>query len=582
MFTIPEQRTKTMRMAPCVQYGLHTAMYVISLLFLLVTTVSAQYSTNGYIFLHPHFATGSWAASTFTSDINVADPIIEDKPVHIAYSRNASAGCVVFTTADSSWHCTSAPLFSNTCICCKPEIAFADPLTIKIPAALTLSASVKFHVIATTSQNPDTVYLAAAASNSCVIVHINLSDGTVGSIDTVKLPMITNHVVSGIWGETTKAGTDTAIWITGSNGLLAKVPINGTTIGNAVSYGLPSTENVTCYGDNLAGTSSGKLYRREGAAFVAAGQTSGAALRFVKNGIAVGDAGSLLILQNGTWESFTKGTADYLAATLTSASGGRAIECVDKSWKYSTHTLFNTATGISSVQPAAVAVGLNNKTFDFNESASTITVKLTDNDGNHVFPTISTKNGSTKTALTDSTFLLRRYDLALCTTTVAQLGDSSFTIALSPSTITLEVPSRKGQFDLSCQIWKWQQSTVKKTSSWKNGDTLIVQSSTDIVKIYNDSQPVTSHQPRNAHKRSENFTISSGHGNQLLFSNCSQKAISSILISNAAGQTLWQKHGISLLSNFITTSPLPSGIVVIRIVHIDGTSSFHKIVRQQN
>jgi hypothetical protein len=552
-----------------------------AVLAFITASASAQcdYRSNGAFFLHPFFRNADWQASLFPSFIDNT-PLCETRPVQISICGAPAQGTAVYTDSDGDWYLSNGPLVNDNCICCQPEIIFGEPFGIAIPASLSLQTTAPFHVLCRSTSYNDTVYLVASSTKKVYSLHIDVTSGKIGRIDSLPVTLPETQTITGVWGDPGANGIDTAIWISGTGGCLVQFPFNGNSFRSERSFTIDESETVQCIGSGYAGTASGKIFRRNGAAFTLDASVGSSALRSISNLIAVGDAGTVIVRENNAWQLYKTASANYRHGNLTANASGTAVELLDESWNYSSIALFNTPTSITGVLPSDAASGLNSGVYTYDDySVKTITIKLGDPDNNRSLPTIRLK-GSTNKIIADSTTLLRQNPAAICTTAQSLFNDSIVKIILDVKTVDILASARKGAKNASCPLlWKWQSFTMTKSEPWAFEDSLIITLGKDTMRIFNTTlTTVLTDATRSGNgRRNSPFTLVFSHGHLRITPN-PQSRLCRISIISPSGRVIWKK-AVAISSTAALSSPaIPPGIHFLRADYADGSPEIRRIV----
>lgn len=552
------------------------------IVLLAITRVSGQcgYEQNGYVFLHPFFSGGNWQSTIHQAEIIPSEELCIDKPLHMAISRLASKGAVLYSTADGSWHYMNSPLVNNDCVCCRPTVEFDAPQEVVVPASLGLQSNIPFVIMSRGAADADTVYVVIAAISRAYCLHIATANGSVGAVDTLPGGATAPQKIVGVWREPNRSDVDTAVWLVGSAGLVQKVPFKANSWGSVQQGVVDVAETVLCVGGGFAGTASGKIYSISGTVFTLKSSVAAAAIRSIGNGVAVGDKGTILALQDTTWKSYSSGTTNYRYANRTGTAGGSAVELLDSTWHYSSKTLFESATRITAVTPTAVQSGLNSGVYSFGEnSVTSIKIYLHDPDGNSALPAVVVKRNAGADTLNrsvDGIALIRNDPSVVCSTAQAYFIDTLVTVVLNSSgMVTVEAQAARGSYSPSCGFWSWQQFTFKSENPWGFGDSLFVLTGGDTLRLVNKIPSTGNQLPGLSPENNKLlFTLQNYRMRIPVFSHA---RIRRLTLFNAAGGVVWRSSG-SISVDRIVSLPqqLVPGVHLLRLEYNDGRSAVHR------
>lgn len=551
----------------------------IVLLAIMRASGQCGYEQNGYVFLHPYFSGVNWQSTIHQAEIIPSEELCRDKPLQIAISRLATKGTVVYSTADGLWHFMNSPLVNNDCVCCRPTVEFDSPQEVVLPASLGLQSDIPFVIMSRGATDADTVYAVIAAESRAYCLHIATVNGSIGAVDTLPGGASSSQKIVGVWREPNRSDVDTAVWLVGSAGFVQKVPFKANAWGSVQQGSIDTAETVLCVGGGFAGTASGKIYAVSGTVFTLKSSVAAAAIRSIGNGVAVGDKGTILVLQDTTWKSYSSGTTNYRYANRTGTAGGSAVELLDSSWHYSGKTLFESSTRITAVTPTAVQSGLNGGVYSFAEnSVTSIKMYLHDPDDNSPLPAVVVKRNAGADTLNrsvDGIALLRNDPSVVCSTAQAYFTDTLVTVVLNSSMVTVEAQAARGSYSPSCGFWSWQQFIFKSENLWSFGDSLYVLTGGDTLRLVNKIQSTVNQ-----------LAGLSPTNNKLLFTVqnyrmsvpvISHARIRRLMLFNAAGCVVWRSSGSISVDRMVSLpQQLVPGVHLLRLEYNDGRSAVHR------
>jgi|GEM_PF-6693571 len=569
----------------CMALKSFMAVVIAVLLWVGGSYAQCGFTENGYYFLHPRFNNVNWSATIYQTDLIPVEAMCSEKPLLVAAGTLSSRGTFIYLTTGEKWMVTNGPLVNTTC---GPTIEFSTPALIAVPDLMDLNTELPVHIMSRGSSDRDTVYfVAAAAANTVYCLHVNTVNGSIGTVDTLKVALSGSQSINGVWGERTVSGIDTALWLAGDGGALFLVPLRNNSWGEAVALDIDDSESITAIGGGFAGTASGKIYARSGNIFTLSNSSASSLIRRISDRIAVGDSGTLLVRPGKVWISCTSDKSpNYRYGNLTATAEGTAVELIDDGWRYTSRVLWDSASTISSINPSEFGECSSGCVYSESEPV-TIAVTIGDIDDNRSLPVVtlhSVVDGETSTVLDkaeDNTTLQRHDPSAVCVDSKAWFSDSVVEFTLSGSTVELVTNAQRGYFNPSCGIWQWQSFVFRSTVTWSRDDLLTVRVGDDIMRIIN-----------NAGSTLTSYNVKSGmshHPGTPLTIHCAQRRvylsagagpdIRRCTITDAAGRLVWRHSGASLsCGEKIISTPLPVGIHILCIEYKSGASEIRRVV----
>lgn len=538
------------------------------------------YQDNGYIFLHPFFSGKNWLSTIFTSDV-IAGTLCEDKPVRFAVSGDPHNGGAVFTTTDDSWMLAVGPLDDGTCLCCRPAIEYGPPVELDLPEGI--SSSVPFCIYTPGNGDAGSVYLVAASAGGTLYgIEISTQTGEVAQVDSLTVSLEEEQSITGVWGAPGNSGNDTAVWITGSEGLVRLIQMDENRLSSEQQVTFDNDETVLCVGGGYAGTASGNIYRRDGDAFILDTAVADVPVRRVSSRLAVGDDGLVVVRRDGRWQKFTSGSSDYRYGNLTANAEGTAVELLDSEWNYTSDILFDTETSITGVDEN-YETGLNSGVYKYEEGGlHTVTVELEDADDNMALPlTVLRRGGGDVDTLRkafDGTMLLPNDPSLVCNSEDAYFTDSEVKVIFDAAGVMLETAAEKGgPDDAGCGEWELHSYLFKAETEWEKGDTLVLTAGSDTFRVVNlyDGAVTSRRTPVLEEKTAAVFRYFNDRIHVTVFG---RSKVGRLTVINAAGRLVWQRQIVSGANGAVVSPLLPSGVLFIRIDYSDGRTEVRRLM----
>lgn len=467
--------------------------------------------SSAYVFLHPYFAGKHWAHTAANTNVILPDTVCKLKPSVFSVSQHARYNTAAFIGHDNKLYVMPCESYTPSCPCCAALVQFAAPKAVSVPH-LTLGADSPLFVLSQARTSSDTACVVVAlAELKLEVLTVSTASGSIVGRDTLTLSQQTaGQTIAGIHGALNQAAyADTAVWVTGSSGMIRSIPVSGGTLGSELVYDIASSENVLCYGSARAGCSSGSIYELQAGAFTPVASGAGSALHFIKGDVAAGDNGTLRVRQGSSWDSYTVGSASIRYAELVTGTGGLSAELLDNNWRYQLYSYADDPTRIDSVFPAYIHTYVNTMAYDYDaDTALDVSLCLVDPNGNHEVPAMQVRSGSSVTYLHvngPDTITQRDPDNGCAIGKVVLKVDTlaapipyhyaQIRLHIEPGQITVDADCRRGVNDFACGACMWQPFAFSTVVGWQEHDTLTIESGGDWLRFINYNFPPTGVKP---------------------------------------------------------------------------------------
>lgn len=280
---------------------------------------------------------------------------------------------------------------------------------------------------------------------------------------------------------------DSCLWVTGSHGMVRRITVQyDTSIQEDMFDIISHEEQVLCYGDGYIGTASGAVYTHIGNEFICVTTDAKAPLRYIDSMSAVGDTGTVLINQKGTWQCFTFGRAHYRHCNLVGLPEGSSIELLDDQKRYHRYVYADNPTILQTTQPDSLMTNGGIYTYITQEPEEIILV-FSDPEDNTVTPTILLHSDTGAVTLFNSGILGNK----IPEQTIGYLGNSNEHLASDKFVVHLTRDSCVITTNYSYLSWDplfgglyREYGVYTRNISWKAGNTLTIWSAVDSLTIY--------------------------------------------------------------------------------------------------
>lgn len=535
--------------------------------------------STGYVFLHPYFDNRNWKKSVEDNiDINLPDTLCTQKlrPVRFDIGKSIDSTIAVMSTTNGGLFVMEARYFHYPGVC-RDSLDFSVPQKIAL-TGIFFSGTTPWYFVKDTAFNFDTVKVVLGIdSQYCLAAFIKTGSGEVVKIDTLAIQ--NGAAISSISGGYDKAlKRDTCIWVSGSNGLLRRFSCNSSGWGAENKQDISATETVLCATSEYAGTSSGKIFRKNASsAYTLDYSLSSRAINALYPQGSIGNYGAFIENINGVWRNDTLAAANYRYAHFINRPSGFGVELLDDHWKYSIFTYRDTASKILLTNPIDIRVANVNKTpYIYNPGKlaspkdTTIIVYISDPDSNYSDVFITLNGTSMKN---DGTYSISSIpDSESCHVKALRLTDGVLKITLKKDSVVLKAQTDLGVMNVGCLVCNWKNYNFSLSRQWFVNSSLVLTAGKDVLKINNhDAATVTVVNAAVANSSvANNLKII---GRRLVFSSLwsGQKAIVSIILYDFAGRRLLSLCDVRQ-TTFELPQTLPCGIACVSFILSDGSA----------
>jgi hypothetical protein len=455
-------------------------------------------SNNGFVLLHPYFSGRPWKETLenlsivdFPDTFSGNQPL---RPIVFDASKNVDTAVAVFIAEPGALFFIQMNFTPYYGACEAGEIRFNKPQ--KIPAAgIAITGKTPVYLIKDQLFSADSIKIVVGPSSSSLFaLTVKLSNNNILKIDT--LPMQGAGAIVQILGDYSQtAKRDTCIWALGANGTIRMFSYASNAWGNEQKWDISaSSDTVKCLNGVFAGTSSGKIYRKNASqSFTLANSNSTKAIHAMYPEGAVGALGNVIDHTDSvSWRLFPHGSATYTHAHFIRRPGGFGVELLDADWKYDVFTYRDSASKISFTIPGDKKAYVNNGTWTYPVSYSDTgaTIYFLDPDSNYKDIDMTLKRRSLKVPL-DSNGTARISsipDSETCHLGIARLTTGIVSLKLQQSLVSIKANVEVGSLKPDCGCY-WKKSDFTINSQWSKGDTIFIKAGKDVLKIANDTNP---------------------------------------------------------------------------------------------
>jgi hypothetical protein len=535
--------------------------------------------STGYVLLHPYFEGKNWKKSVEDNiDIVLPDTLCSQKlrPVRFDIGKSIDSTLAVFSIANGGLFIIEAQYFHYAGVC-RDELDFLAPQKVPL-SGIAFSGTTPWYLVKDSAFNLDTVKVVlGVASQYCLVAAIIKSTAAVVRIDTLHVTN-TNTISSINGGYDNVLMRDTCIWVTGNNGMLRHFSYRPGGWGAENKLDITATETVLCANATYAGTSSGRIYKKNASqTYVLDYSMSNKAINAIYPQGSIGNNGAFIENINGVWRNDTLGSGNYLYANFIKRAGGFGVELLDNQWKYSIFTYRDTASKILLTNPIDIGVSNVNKTpYIYNPGKvaspkdTTISVYISDPDSNFSDVAIAL-NGATME--NDGKHSIGPIpDSESCHVGALRLTTGVLTITLKKDSVVLKTQTELGVENAGCLVCNWKNYNFAYSRQWFVNSSLLITAGKDRLTIANQSNPVTTIRSTNIanYANANNLKII---GNRLIFTPVRSdiKKIESVVLYDLAGRKLFSFSDVKQTS-FELPKMLPFGIACISINYSDGSA----------
>ncbi|MBD3392569.1 MAG: hypothetical protein GF418_10805 [Chitinivibrionales bacterium] len=527
-----------------------------------------------YVYLHPSFDTTSWGRAASVTDILLPDTLCDLKPTAFATSRHERYNVAAFISADNELFVMRSDAYTLSCLCCVPTVEFLKPQNVSVPH-VSLSSSTPFLVLSEDADSYDTaVVVIKLDATRLEVLAITVPQGTIFGRDTITLSeqvagqdiLAVNAAYDG------DAHADTALWVTGTGGMIREVPVGGGAFGAETVHDIGAGVDLTCWADGFAGALDGSIYRMSGGSFSLDGDLGGP-VRYVDAAVAAGDAGRVAYRDNGSWTASSAGDADYVRAHAVNLAGGASMELLDASWGYTSHTYADSPTGIAATDPTDLLAYVNGSLYE--STGGDIRIDLADPEHNHAAPSIRVlhTDGSQTDLSSDSAYALPDADPSFsCAVGTLLPKDSAITIEVRETSISVRKECLLGTINIACGTCSLVPYAFFARADCEPHDTLVFATASDTLRILNQGNPTrVSSRPAPSrdlfrmvyHRLTGELSI--------LFGRTGAVSVREILLFNARGQRMARVPVSPRARSMRIPSVHAAGVFCVRAVLSDGS-----------
>jgi hypothetical protein len=360
--------------------------------------------------------------------------------------------------------------------------------------------------------------------------------------------------------------------------MLRRFPYKRTGWGAEVKNDITATETVRCANSSYAGTSSGKIYVRNGGSWGVDYSSSANAVNALYPQGALCNNGSFIENITGSWNSsYTLGAGNYQYANFIKTPGGFGIELLDNQWKYSTFTYRNNVSRILLTNPVDIMVNNVNKSTPYiynptkiaSPKDTTITIYISDPDSNYSDLSVRLNGVSLENDGTHSIGSIP--DTESCLVGALRLTNGILKVTLKKDSVVLKTQTELGFMNAGCLVCNWKSYNFAFSRYWFVNSSVIIAAGNDRLTINNQSQQVTTIE-NSIKGNSTNFCIKV-IGNKLIFkpSNFGLKKIESVVLFDFAGRKLASFQNSLMQTTFEIPHTLLSGVACLTIKYQDGS-----------
>jgi hypothetical protein len=456
---------------------------------------------QGYIFLHPMFASMPWNSSLERLDLVLPDTLANVAIKSFGVSRGSDNAVAAYTIASGDlfimpvlYEKLVAPCFDNA-------LTFDQPRKVSL-SALSISGGKPLYVVRDSLYASDSIHVVIPSSAAPLSLHVatvRAATATVTRIDTITCSeRRTGQQIIGVSGAPDSVtGQDRGIWVTGTNGLIRYIPYTNHRFGTEAVRDLSqSTVSVTHTNGTFAVSIQGGIYRRNQADtfFTNVATASGALWRVYPQG-AIGDNGRFKEYANGTWRTDkTFGTGAYRYANFIRRPGGFGVELLDSNWAYSVYTYRDTASRIAATAPASLSTNINGTPFLYDgKQQLDITIMLDDPDSNFSDYALTLVSGSSSIDLkNDGKYAIKPLpDSASCHIGSLKMTSGRVRLTLNNSQVTVQHDCALGALDPTCLACYWKTYSFQFAKILRKADTIRIKTGLHLLRIVNDTQTMT-------------------------------------------------------------------------------------------
>ncbi len=455
--------------------------------FLCVSSVFSGTSSvhTNMLYNHAYFNDNHWRISSDLIGYNLSPEYQALQPGRASFAQCDTNTYALFSATDNKLYLMSIglqPVTNNQ----KAIISARTPVLSPVGSAGGL-----FSLFLRQSQKVDTVCVCVPQSGNVVhIHHIDTKTNLPVKVDTLILSQPTGPFTTtvSVGGPDEALSTPSGLWICGSRGVVRYFAWNGTAWGTEVVYDIDTAETVSALCKEALGTASGKVYQFEGNAFVLKGQPGQFAINKISPLGAVAKGGTIIKRKGANWVPFEKGASNPSYFNFIARTDGSGVELLDSAWKFSVHTLEDTATYFA-IRPPDVAAFVNNGVYHYPADVNkVVAIDLVDPDGNFRLPQI-TLNSTVN--LIDSLNPFRP-------DTVWTMGyndffDTLITLTLRRDSIIVEATIRNAAFEFTTYRKHWVSILSRRAFKWRRNDTILVSmDNQSLVLVYEPGSTVIS------------------------------------------------------------------------------------------
>jgi hypothetical protein len=538
---------------------------------------------NAYLYLHPAFAGKNWAQTAYDSIlVYPSDSLCGLKPALFDICGVPDSAVGVFLGRDRNMYMVkTAYTCDGGCMPCMLE--YPDPLRISL-SGMSLSPVTPLYLPKDPARygNALVMVLFATIQKQVLALSVFVSNQSITKRDTLTLSALSaGQDIIGIKGDyDTVTKKDIGVWVVGTQGLIRYFPLANNVWGNETKRDLAIQDTVFCVGNGFAGTSTGTLYRRNaGGAFVLDSKPVSAAITNIYAKGAVGKNGTVLQYSGGVWTNRQFGTGDYRYGNFTNRWDGAAVELLDSTWAKTGYTYHDFPSTIASTQPFPY---VNNMTYVYTSGLNqAVTITMTDPDSSFIDFRIDLVSYGTIVSLkNDGKYtILNIPGNTLCPRDSIRLKSGTIACGLTNNNVSVSAGCMRGQYMPLCQSYSWTDYQFVTTHSWRRGDTVVVTTGSNRLRIANNASAVTA-LDHNTSLPGAGSIVPRQTGATLTFAirqGIARKVIR-IALYNVKGRLL---ASMPVDGRSSVTAPLMGnslGIVYARYVFSDGSSSGQNIL----
>jgi hypothetical protein len=535
--------------------------------------------STGYVFLHPYFAGKNWKTS-FEDNIDLVLPDTlctqQLRPLRFDIGKSIDSTLAAFSTANGGLFIMGTQYF-HFAGACQDEIDFLSPQKVPL-TGIAFAGTTPWYLVKDTAFNLDTVKIVLGVNGQyCLVATIKTSADAIVKIDTLHMQN-TNTIFAIQGGYDAVLARDTCIWVTGNNGMVRRFPYKRTSWGAEVKNDITATETVRCANNSYAGTSSGKIYVRNGGSWGVDYSASANAVNALYPQGALCNNGSFIENVSGSWSSgYTLGAGNYQYANFIKTPGGFGIELLDNQWKYSTFTYRNNVSRIFLTNPVDIMVNNVNKTqspYVYNSAKiaapkdTTISVYISDPDSNYSDVTVTLNLSSLENDGTHSVSSIP--DSESCHVGVLRLTDGILRITLKKDSVVLKTQTMLGVENVGCLVCNWKSYSLSVSRHWIANNSMIITAGIDRLVIVNQTGAVTPVGIKNVNNSTRNALFKIIGNNLILRSTGSvHEKIESIALFDFSGRKLATFQNVQQ-STFEIPHSLTNSVACLSIKYADG------------